>query len=120
MAIAEALAPLVRPNYRVDVKQRAYLSAMTPDDLVGQPDVLLLATREPRVVYETSVAPAAGRGLMSVNCRTLRRVKERYLEIRSVADGEVVTVIELLSHSNKSSSGAASAMSASVWLCWRA
>jgi len=102
VAIAEALAPQVRPNYRVAVEQRTYLAAKAPDDLVGQPDVLLLATREPRVVYETSVAPLHA-GAYVGELHHVEEFKERYLEIRSVADGEVVTVIELLSHSNKSS-----------------
>jgi hypothetical protein len=102
VAIAEALAPQVRPNYRVAVEQRTYLSVMAPDDLIGQPDVLLLATREPRVIYETSAAPPQA-GAYVGELPYAEEVKERYLEIRSVVDGEVVTVIELLSHSNKSS-----------------
>ena len=102
VAIADALAPLVRPTYRVDVEQRAYLSILAPDDLIGQPDVLLLATREPRVAYETRVAPLQA-GAYVGELPHVEEIKERYLEIRSVTDGEVVTVIELLSHSNKSS-----------------
>jgi hypothetical protein len=35
----------------------------------------------------------------------VEEIKERYLEIRSVADSEVVTVIELLSHSNEDRAG---------------
>jgi hypothetical protein len=102
VAIAEALTPHVRPAYRVAVEQRTYLSVMAPDDLIGQPDVLLLATREPRVAYETGVAPPHA-GAYVGELPHVEEIKERYLEIRSVADGEVVTVIELLSHSNKSS-----------------
>jgi hypothetical protein len=102
VAIAEALAPQVRPNYRVAVEQRTYLAAKAPDDLIGQPDVLLLATREQRVIYETSAAPPQA-GAYVGELPHAEEVKERYLEIRSVVDGEVVTVIELLSHSNKSS-----------------
>ena len=57
VALADAIAPQVRPRYRVDVEQRTYLAVMTPDDLIGKPDVLVLATREPRVAYHT-VSPA--------------------------------------------------------------
>jgi hypothetical protein len=102
VAIADTLAPLVRPNYRVDVEQRTYLSTMAPDDLIGQPDVLLLATREPRVAYDTRVAPLQA-GVYVGELPHVEEIRERYLEIRSVADGEVVTAIEVLSHSNKSS-----------------
>lgn len=102
VAIAEALTPHVRPAYRVAVEQRIYLSVMAPDDLIGQPDILLLATREPRVAYDARVAPPLA-GAYVGELPHVEEIKERYLEIRSVADGEVVTVIELLSHSNKSS-----------------
>lgn len=46
VALADATAPRVRPRYRVDVEERTYLAVMTPDDLIGKPDVLILATRE--------------------------------------------------------------------------
>ncbi len=41
VALADAIAPQVRPRYRVDVEQRTYLAVMTPDDLIGKPDVLI-------------------------------------------------------------------------------
>lgn len=101
VALADAIAPQVRPRYRVDVEQRTYLAVMTPDDLIGKPDVLVLATREPRAAYSTSRPP----GPVPVEIAELpmpEEVVERYLEIRDLGSGDVVTVIELLSHSNKS------------------
>ena len=102
VALADAIAPRVRPRYRVDVEQRTYLAVMTPDDLIGKPDVLILATREPDVAYRISRPP----GPVTVEIAELpmpEEVVERYLEIRDLGSGDVVTVIELLSHSNKSS-----------------
>lgn len=102
VAIADALAPQVRPRYRVDVEQRTYLNILTPGNLIGRPDVLLIGLHEPRVAYETPAATLEA-GTYVGELPGADEVIERYLEIRSVPDNEVVTVIELLSHSNKAS-----------------
>ena len=84
VALADAIAPQVRPRYRVDVEQRTYLAVMAPDDLIGKPDVLILATREPDVAYRTSRPP----GPVPVEIAELpmpEEVVERYLEIRDLA-----------------------------------
>jgi hypothetical protein len=96
------LTPLVRPRYRVAIERRAYLTVLAPDDLVGKPDVLIISpSREPSQTASghtaIAVAPQAAELPMA------EEVIERYLEIREVATGEVITTIELLSHSNKSS-----------------
>ena len=77
VAIADDLSPKLRPNYRVAIDQRIYL---TSDDwqLVGIPDV---AVSTPPTLPE--------------------EVRESYLEIRDVVNGQVVTVIEILSPENK-------------------
>ena len=46
VALADAIAPQVRPRYRVDVEQRTYLAVMAPDDWAvgyGQPPIPPLA-----------------------------------------------------------------------------
>lgn len=102
VAIADVLAPQVRPKYRVDVEQRTYLDVLAPHELIGRPDVLLIGVREPRVSYQAPAAPLEA-GTYEGELPWVDEVIERYLEIRSAPDNEVVTVIELLSHSNKSS-----------------
>ena len=102
VAIADALAPQIRPKYRVDVEQRVYMDEMAPDELIGRPDVLIIGTREPRVSYEAVSTPLEA-GVYMGELPWTEEVVERFLEIHAVADNEVVTVIELLSHSNKSS-----------------
>jgi hypothetical protein len=101
-AIQQALAPLVRPRYRVAVERRAYLAVLSPDDLVGKPDVLVVSSaREP-----AQAAPARTSLAVMPQVAELpmaEEVIERYLEIRQVTTGDVITVIEILSHSNKSS-----------------
>jgi hypothetical protein len=99
--IQQFLAPLVRPRYRVAVERRVYLAVLSPDDLVGKPDVLVVSTaREP-------VPTAVGHSSAAIEPQVAElpmaeEVIERYLEIREVTTGDVITVLEILSHSNKS------------------
>lgn len=96
------LAPLVRPRYRLAVEQRSYLAVLSPDELLHQPDVWTTPpSREPVLDI-----PAPCQAIVTPQIAELPRVEEvieRYLEIHEVATGEVVTAIEILSHSNKSS-----------------
>jgi hypothetical protein len=96
------LSPLLRPRYRVAIERRVYLAVHSPDDFVGKPDVLIMAVREPQVEYSavadiTPSIPKAGQ------LPQADEVIERFLEVRESTTGAVVTVIELLSHSNKAS-----------------
>jgi hypothetical protein len=102
--IAYALAPQLHPKYRVAVEQRTYLDVKTSDNLIGQPDVLLvgIGMREPSVAYDAPVTPLEA-GTYMGELPWVEEIVERYLEIRSAPDNEVITIIELLSHSNKSS-----------------
>jgi hypothetical protein len=99
--IQQFLAPLVRPRYRVAVERRAYLAVLSPDDLVGKPDGLVVSpAREP-----VRAAPAGASTVVAPQVAELPMVEEvieRYLEIREVTTGDIITVIEILSHSNKS------------------
>src|SRR5215510_428790 len=102
VAMADALGPYVRPKYRVGVEQRTYLAVMTPDEyeLVGKPDVLVVAPR-----HQAQFAPAPGTAVgVTPHVAELpmpEEVTERYLVVREVVTGEVITVIELLSPTNK-------------------
>lgn len=99
-AIQQFLAPLVRPHYRVAVERRAYLAVLSPDGLIGKPDVLVVSS-------DAEAAPAApDRATVAMTPQVaelpmVEEVIERYLEIQEVATGDVVTVIEILSYSNK-------------------
>lgn len=99
--IQQSLAPLVRPRYRVAVERRVYLAVLAPDGLIGKPDVLVVAP-------DREAAPAVpGRAAVSMAPQVAElpmaeEIVERYLEIREVATGDVITIIEILSHSNKS------------------
>src|SRR5262245_43664051 len=102
VAIADALGPQVRPRYRVAVERRTYLAVLTPDEyeLVGKPDVLIAAQPDVGAHPSTGIAPA-GRMPLVGQLPMPDEVVERYLEVRDVVTGEVITTIELLSPTNK-------------------
>jgi Protein of unknown function (DUF4058) len=102
VAIADALGPQVRPHYRVAVERRTYLAVFAPEEyeLIGKPDMLIAGAhaKEPTrsiLATATRVIPPIGELVMP------DEVTERYLEIRDVVSGEVVTVLEILSPTNK-------------------
>jgi len=99
-AIANELGPRLSPRYVVAVEERTYIAAAEADSLVGRADVAVIAP--PRAVVEPAMAGVpALREALPVYVPMPEYVTERYLEIRSLPHGEVVTVIEVLSPANK-------------------
>jgi hypothetical protein len=102
VGIQHFLTPLLRPRYRVAIERRTYLALLPPPEQgTGKPDVLVMASRK-----ESSPAPAIAAAPMAVapllgELPLPEEVVERYLEIRDVATQEVITVIEVLSPTNK-------------------
>jgi hypothetical protein len=97
VAIADALDVTLSQDYRVAVEKRVYLSQGEETILIGIPDVSVTAA--PKAMAATAIAIATEP--MVVEIPLAEEVQERYLEIREVATGRVVTVIELLSPKNK-------------------
>ncbi|MEW6284405.1 MAG: DUF4058 family protein [Candidatus Eremiobacterota bacterium] len=93
VALQQHLGPLVRPRYRAAVE---LLSG--PGELVSGPDVTVVSTA-------VSASPLEGERPRSratlADLPKPEDVVERYLEVRDVVSGEVVTVIEVLSPTNK-------------------
>jgi hypothetical protein len=101
VAIAIALAPALRPKYRVAIEKRIYTSVPEDSVLVGIPDVSVTsASSTPRRPSSILTLPAQAEAV-TVTIPMPEEVSEGYLEIREVATGYVVTVIELLSPKNK-------------------
>ena len=98
--LADELAPPLRPRYVVSIEERTY--TVTADDLVfaGRADV---SVAHPTGEAFPQRAPRSMRDamLMTVELPMPDEVRETYLEIRSVAEDRVVTVLEVLSPSNK-------------------
>lgn len=100
-AIADAIAPPIRPKYRVAIEKRTYLSEGEESALVGIPDVSVISQRSTiSQTLSTTTIPASSESIM-VKIPMPEEVREGYLEIREVATGHVVTVIEVLSPTNK-------------------
>jgi hypothetical protein len=102
VALQLYLAPLVRPRYRVAVEQRTFLALLPPDDMVGLPDLSVI--RETSPVYATAVPPTTcPETPLSVEVPSPQEYRERFLQVRDVASGAVITVVEILSPANKRS-----------------
>jgi hypothetical protein len=96
-AIADAISPIVAPRYYVALERRAYL--LTPDDVVfvGRPDIALVSKGQPVL---PATAPVFN-GVLEVEVPMNDEVGEDYLEIHEVRTGKLVTLLEVLSPTNK-------------------
>src|SRR5262249_11879991 len=103
VAIADALGPQVRPKYRVGVEQRTYLAILAPDEyaLVGKPDILVAAPHRPAPPVHAPATTTVGVAPRVAQLPMPEEIIERHLVVRDVVTGEVITVIELLSPTNK-------------------
>jgi hypothetical protein len=97
VAIADELVDHLSEKYRVEVEKRTYFSNGDESLLVGIPDVMVVTSR----TSEPAVATLVKSSPQKVRVPIAEEVTERYLEIREVATGQVVTTIELLSPKNK-------------------
>ncbi|MFZ5916007.1 MAG: DUF4058 family protein [Chloroflexota bacterium] len=100
VSLADELAPRLRPRYYVAIEERTYLAG--PEELLfsGRPDVAVVD--EPRVAYETATAVGvAALEVVPVELPLPDYVRETYLQVRAVETDKVITVIEILSPSNK-------------------
>lgn len=101
VAIADDLSSKLRPKYRVAIEKRLYWNSDSLENvLVGIPDIIMAKTEsrlEPRGVATLTpiVKP------LKISLEMPEEVQESYLEVREIATGQVVTVIELLSPKNK-------------------
>jgi hypothetical protein len=98
-ALRDALAPVLRPRYYVALEERTYLDDPPELLLVGRPDLAVVAAAGagPPGARERPREPRS----VEVELPLAVPVRETYLEVRGVADADVVTVIELLSPANK-------------------
>ncbi|OCQ99357.1 hypothetical protein BCD64_12500 [Nostoc sp. MBR 210] len=102
--IARFLSPQLRPKYRVVVEVRMYESSMENASLVGIPDVSIQGS--PGVINRNNsnvnlaVAEPVAKPI-KVKIPTPEIIKEGYLEVREVGTENVVTIIEILSPTNK-------------------
>ncbi len=102
VAISDALSPQLRPKYRVAIEKRTYLSE--DEILVGIADVAVLTGRSDASLNPIAATlPARYKPPVQIAVPLPEEVRERYLEIREVSTGQVITVLKILSPKNKRS-----------------
>jgi hypothetical protein len=97
-AVRDTLAPRLRPRYIVALEERVYVEDAGGTPLVGRPDLTVVASTGQGSAGARTTSPAA---VVEVELPVPDRVRETYLEVRAVVDGDVVTVIGVLSPTNK-------------------
>lgn len=106
VAIADEIAPQLRPQYYVEVESRTYQTDDQDDEiLIGIPDAIVFAERTeakpvPGVEQQTGgVATQVQPEKVSLPMPI--ELHQRYLEVREMGTDQVITIIELLSPTNK-------------------
>ena len=105
-AIAIAISPTLRPQYRVAIEKRTYRLDTEDSLLIGIPDVAILSVKQAQKpsIRKTAIATLSTETenrAITVTLPLPLEIKEGYLEIREVSTGKVVTIIEILSPTNK-------------------
>ncbi|NOX62919.1 MAG: DUF4058 family protein [Chloroflexi bacterium] len=101
VAIRDDLASRLRPRYYVSIEERSYLAPASDLTLFLRPDVAVVKPQptglnEPVAIYATTrVEP------VPVTLPMPEEIRESFLEVRTVEDDRVVTVLEILSPTNK-------------------
>lgn len=99
VALADAIEAGLTPEYYVEVEARTYLDESEGSLLIGIPDAVGVGRSTPATPATRPVAVQVRP--QSVQVPLPEAVTERYLEIRELATGEVITTLELLSPKNK-------------------
>jgi hypothetical protein len=103
-SIRDALVPRVAPSYLVRIEQRTYEVRSGSAVYVGRPDVGITWSGAPEPFSgPAEVRPSTGTGLLEIDVEVpvTDHIDEWYLEVRDAASNKLVTVIEVLSPTNK-------------------
>lgn len=98
--LRNTIAPVLRPRYYVRLEERTYLAEPEGLVFVGRPDLAVERGRSPVEPTAPAAAAPGGRGVL-VEVPVPDTMRETYLEVRAVEGGDVVTVLEVLSPTNK-------------------
>jgi Protein of unknown function (DUF4058) len=107
-AIADDLAPQLLPKYQVLVEERIYQETIEDSVLIGVPDLTIQQSRSAVQPSDQMGGVAMAEPSTQANPRSItltvpKLVRQKYLEVREIATGQVVTVIEVLSPVDKGS-----------------
>lgn len=100
--IARSLLPQLRPRYFVAVEERVYETSGDWSTLVGIPDNVVIQSARTQANADSAVAVTIPLTQpMTVTLPMPETIREGYLEVREVGTEAVITVIEVLSPTNK-------------------
>lgn len=97
-ALQLSLAPQLRPRYYIALEERVYVTELDQRAFVGRPDLAVVGHTEAESALQpaSSAAPA-----LMVHVPLPEEVRETYLEVRETGTDYVLTVLEVLSPTNK-------------------
>ena len=93
-----ALAPQLRPRYYITLEERVYVTEPEQRTFVGRPDVAVVARPETELTPQSTPSESPA---LAVRVPLPDEVRETYLEVREVGTDYVITVLEMLSPTNK-------------------
>jgi Protein of unknown function (DUF4058) len=97
-ALQLSLAPQLRPRYYVALEERLYITEPDQKVFVGRPDLAVVG----QSATETTLKPAPSvTSVLTVQVPLPDEVRETYLEVRETGTDYVLTVLEILSPTNK-------------------
>ncbi len=104
--IRDAIVPGIRPRYFASTDDNVYIHELTDEQryLLGRPDVAVLSTHSdspPQSVVRDVVRETYSPGIEGMLPPETDEVRELFIEIRDQESREVITIIELLSPTNK-------------------
>jgi len=101
-ALRDDLAPRLRPRYYVSIEERAYLVDHASLALVARPDVAVVGTGQAVAPRPASPQLAAWEpGAVTVTLPMPEELRETWIEVRAAGSHAVVTIVEMLSPTNK-------------------
>lgn len=97
--LADDLAPRLRPRYYVSIEERTYSVGMGELVFAGRGDVAVVgpSSLDSQQVEDMATGPE----VVLVELPVPDEIRETYLEVRSVATDRVITLLEILSPTNK-------------------
>jgi hypothetical protein len=93
-----SLAPQLRPRYYVALEERVYVTEPDQRTFVECPDVAVIGSAQ---AEPESPSSASASSVLTVQVSVPDAVRETYLEVRETGTDYVITVLEILSPTNK-------------------
>lgn len=97
-ALQLSLAPQLRPRYYVALEERLYVTEPDQRVFVGRPDLAVVGQPEAEAALKRAPSESS---VLTVQVPLPDEVRETYLEVRETGTNSVVTVLEILSPTNK-------------------